>query len=320
MAKCSSCSASGVMLKVDHRGWCIDCLSKRLDFADDYMPTAKRQADELTFAAQARAKGIISSAEESAKEILAKASAEADQCLVRGRLREKEADEAISVAMTVAERNIARLLELSAADFTERARKRAEKALIAAEKAAPAAATCSLMTSATFTKHAREEFIAFDIETTGFHKTADRIVEVGAIRYRNGQRVGDFSSLVNPEMTIPKDAIAVHGITNEMVAASPKIQDILPALMVFFGNIPVVAHNASFDMGFISTALQRHKVSGKIRYYDSLAIARTRLKGLPNHKLPTVSAYLGISTAGHHRAMADCHMVGEAVCMMLNLR
>lgn len=100
----------------------------------------------------------------------------------------------------------------------------------------------------------REEFIAFDLETTGLHPVFSRIIEIGAVRFRgDGTVLESFQQLVDPRCEISAGAAAVNGITGEMVAGQPTIEEVLPCFIDFIGDGPVVmmAHNAGFDMGFL---------------------------------------------------------------------
>src|SRR5690606_32807161 len=93
-------------------------------------------------------------------------------------------------------------------------------------------------------------FIAFDLETTGTLPGVDRIVEIGAVRFVNGEIDGVYSTLVDPQMPMPAGASAVNGITDEMLQGKPKIEELLSSLSEFCGDDILVAHNAAFDTQF----------------------------------------------------------------------
>ncbi len=160
------------------------------------------------------------------------------------------------------------------------------------------------------------EFIALDLETTGLWAAADRIVEIAAVRFREtGETVDTFQSLVNPERPVSPGAYAVHGISDQELAGAPRACDILPELLAFLGDpeyAALVAHNASFDAGFLGTELTRAGLGVPAHaMYDTLALARERLPMLENHRLDTVARHCGLDPAGAHRAMADTLLVKE---------
>ncbi len=121
------------------------------------------------------------------------------------------------------------------------------------------------------------EFIALDLETTGLWAAADRIVEIAAVRFREtGATVDTFESLVNPERLVSLGAYAVHGISDQELAGAPRACDVLPELLAFLGDpeySALVAHNASFDAGFLGSELNRAGlgVPGHA-IYDTLAL------------------------------------------------
>jgi DNA polymerase III epsilon subunit family exonuclease len=160
------------------------------------------------------------------------------------------------------------------------------------------------------------DYVALDLETTGLLASSDRIVELGAVRFDGkGRETGRFERLVNPGRRMPRAAHQVHGIGDEDLVDAPPIGEVLPAFMAFLGDpggTRLLAHNASFDAGFLGTELARcghpecrHEVT------DTLALARRRLVRLSNHRLDTLSASLGLSGHGSHRALADSLRVKE---------
>lgn len=148
--------------------------------------------------------------------------------------------------------------------------------------------------------------VALDLETTGLSPATDRIVEVAAVSWQNGREDGAFSTLVNPEISIPAAATAVHGITNTMVKDAPTLGEILPAFMEFCQADGVVAHNAKFDIGFLRHACARYDVPlFTSPVIDSIAVARRRLLGVPNFRLETLKQHLGFGRTQSHRALDD---------------
>lgn len=149
-------------------------------------------------------------------------------------------------------------------------------------------------------------FIAFDLETTGTLPGVDRIVEVGAVRFVNGEVDAVFSTLVDPERPIPEDASRVNGITDDMVVGKPKIEELLLPLAEFCGDDIMVAHNAAFDFQFLLADFKRHECgtpSGLV--LCSYLLAKKMFPGLANYKLSTLVQHLTIPAAGFHRAEED---------------
>lgn len=149
-------------------------------------------------------------------------------------------------------------------------------------------------------------FVALDLETTGARAGLGKITEVGAVRIEGFQQVRRFGTLVNPMRPIPPMITQITGISQEMVADAPRIEEVLPELMEFLENAVVVAHNAPFDVGFLNYELQR--LSGRRLgegAVDTLPLARALAPGLPNYKLQTVAEALGAPVSAYHRALAD---------------
>lgn len=154
-------------------------------------------------------------------------------------------------------------------------------------------------------------FVSFDLETTGFVAGSDRIVEIGAVRYIDGEPEAIFSTLINPEREIPLGASQVNGITSEMCAGKPTIDKILAPFADFCGNDPLVAHNANFDFQFLLSDIVRLEAPApKGVVLDTCNIARKMMPGLPNYKLGTLVQHLNIPSTQFHRAEEDAHYCG----------
>ncbi|MFH0917246.1 MAG: exonuclease domain-containing protein [bacterium] len=155
-------------------------------------------------------------------------------------------------------------------------------------------------------------FVALDLETTGARAGASKITEIGAVRLEGFREAKHFSTLVNPMRPIPRMITQITGITQEMVADAPRIEDVIPALLEFLEGAVVVAHNAPFDVGFLNYELRRLKGrqlgDGAI---DTLPMARALAPGLPNYRLHTVAEALGAPVAACHRALADAQAAGH---------
>ncbi|HEX7674527.1 MAG TPA: 3'-5' exonuclease [Bdellovibrio sp.] len=161
-------------------------------------------------------------------------------------------------------------------------------------------------------------FIAFDFETTGTVPGVDQIVEIGAVRFVNGEPEAVFSTLVDPLRPIPPGASNVNGIFDHMVKGKPTIDTLLESFAEFCGDDVMVAHNAPFDAQFLTADIKKHESSApKGLVLDSLPIARKVFPGLPNYKLGTLVQHLKIPTAEFHRAEADATYLGHMFTAMV---
>jgi DNA polymerase-3 subunit epsilon len=149
-------------------------------------------------------------------------------------------------------------------------------------------------------------FIAFDLETTGIMPGVDRIVEIGAVRFINGEVDAVFSTLVDPGISIPAGASAVNGITDDMVVGKPKVEECLNGLTAFCADDILVAHNAAFDTAFLLSDYKKFEVrTPRGLILDSYPMAKKIFPGLANYKLGTLVQHLQIDAKGFHRAEAD---------------
>ena len=152
------------------------------------------------------------------------------------------------------------------------------------------------------------EFAVVDVETTGWSPADARITEIGAVRMRAGRVLGEFTTLVNPGVPVPGDIEALTGITSQMVAAAPQPGDVLPALLSFAGGRVLTAHNAPFDLGFLTSACGDCGLRWPdFTVLDTVTVARQVLgEGeVPDCKLSTLASFFGASTMPCHRALAD---------------
>lgn len=150
-------------------------------------------------------------------------------------------------------------------------------------------------------------FCVVDLETTGGAET-DMITEVGAVKVRGGQVLGEFQSLVNPRSHIPPLIAVLTGITNQMVAQAPPLTEVLPAFLAFAEGTVLVAHNAPFDVGFLRracTALEYPFPRWPV--VDTAALARSILlrDEVRNCKLGTLAAHFRTTVTPNHRALTD---------------
>ncbi len=157
------------------------------------------------------------------------------------------------------------------------------------------------------------EFCVLDLETTGGSSEFEAITEIGAVKYRGGEEIGRFATLVNPQRAIPSFITVLTGITDSMVASAPTIDETLEPLLEFIGDSVLVAHNARFDVGFVNAALVRagrERLSNRV--LDTVGLAR-RLVGadVDNCKLATLAASLGLAHQPSHRAINDVLATGD---------
>ncbi|WP_300408074.1 PolC-type DNA polymerase III [Lagierella sp.] len=150
-----------------------------------------------------------------------------------------------------------------------------------------------------------DSFVVFDIETTGFSKVRDRIIEIGAVKVKDGKIVDEFNQLINPNVQLPQKIIEITNITDSMLIDKPTIDKVLPEFMDFVSDATLVAHNAEFDIGFIRENCKREKIEFVNAYLDTLALCRGVFPNLKNHKLDTISKHLNVSLENHHRACDD---------------
>lgn len=153
-----------------------------------------------------------------------------------------------------------------------------------------------------------KDYTVLDLETTSCFVSDTEIVEISAIKVRNGVVIDTFDTLVNPGCHIPAAATAVNHITDDMVKDAPYIVDVIEDLLRFLGDDVIVGYNCSrFDVNIIydvaEVLLNEHLTND---YFDLLDVARRVLPELENRKLETISKYFGLDTEGEHRALKDC--------------
>ncbi len=157
----------------------------------------------------------------------------------------------------------------------------------------------------------QDTFIVFDIETTGFSFMEDRITEIGAVKIQGGDIVDRYSQLINPQRSIPEKVTALTGITEDMVADKPTLDQVLPYFMSFVGDGVLVAHNAKFDVSFIRYACDQQGIPFNPTVVDTLSLSRMLLTGIKRHKLNLVAKHLGIELLDHHRAVHDAEATAK---------
>lgn len=158
------------------------------------------------------------------------------------------------------------------------------------------------------------DFCAIDLETTGVNPAFNKIVEIGAVKFRLDGSTDSFHSLVNPCVPMPENVIKIHGITDSMVENSPVIEDILGEFSDFIKDTVLVIQNPRFDLSFIDRAFKTHGINCQPLWaLDTVRLAKRYFTGLPNHKLSTLADHLGLDCK-KHRALDDA-----IVCMKVFL-
>lgn len=161
--------------------------------------------------------------------------------------------------------------------------------------------------------------IVFDIETTGLSARRDRITEIGAVRLRGGEVVERFCTFVNPERRLTAEITKLTGITDRDLQGAPSERDALRAFYDFCGDTQVlVAHNASFDTGFIRAAAARHKMPYGFVAVDTVVLAQSLCPGIKNHRLNTVAEFLGLPPFNHHRAADDAGVLAKIYAVFVD--
>ena len=155
-----------------------------------------------------------------------------------------------------------------------------------------------------------KDYVVFDLETTGISVMHDEVIEISAVKVADGKVIDEFTTLVNPGMSIPDEASSVNGIYDNMVADAPNFETALADFLQFIGNSILVGHNiASFDMKFITRDADKYwGLKIKNNYVDTLRLARAYLPQLGKYKLVDLASHYGISSDGAHRALNDCRM------------
>ncbi|MGL5437396.1 MAG: exonuclease domain-containing protein [Lachnospiraceae bacterium] len=154
------------------------------------------------------------------------------------------------------------------------------------------------------------DYVVFDLETTGLSPIKDEIIELSALLVKNGSVTDTFSTLINPDRSIPASASRINGITNDMVAGAPSIRTVMSDFLVFSQSQILVGHNIkSFDLKFINCASEQlFGTTIDNDYIDTLYMSRSFLPKLRSHKLVDISAHFNINSEGAHRALNDCIM------------
>lgn len=154
-------------------------------------------------------------------------------------------------------------------------------------------------------------YVVFDVETTGLSAVYDTIIELAAVRIHKGEIIDKFESFANPHQPLSDTIINLTGITDDMLVDAPEVDEVLRDFIKWIGDDILVAHNATFDIGFINQGIERIDL-GKLTnpIIDTLELARFLLPQLKNHRLNTLCKHLDIELTQHHRAIYDTEATG----------
>ena len=155
-----------------------------------------------------------------------------------------------------------------------------------------------------------EEFVAFDLETTGLNSREDKIIEIGAVVMKDGKEIDRFQTFVDPHQKLENVTTELTGITDAMLKGAPAIEEILPKFIEFVGDRVLVAHNADFDTGFIQFACKNQNLPYNFTSVDTLALSMVLMTQLKRYKLNLVADALNLPEFNHHRAADDAVTCG----------
>jgi len=163
------------------------------------------------------------------------------------------------------------------------------------------------------------EFVAIDVETTGLRPVNQRVIQIGAVRFRDGLEVGRFATLVNPHKRIPKAIIALTGIHDADLADQPEFEAIADELVSFVGASVLAGHNVGFDLGFLDAELRR---AGRQPFanerIDTVGLAMKLLPSVRKPSLDRVAKALGIPSRDLHRADVDAELCGKVAILLVD--
>lgn len=154
-------------------------------------------------------------------------------------------------------------------------------------------------------------FVVFDIETTGFSAKFDEIIEIAGVKVENGRMTERFSKFIRPERAIPPHITELTRITNEMVENAEPVSVVLKEFLDFCQDCTLVAHNATFDTGFLKKFCEKLNYSFDFCYIDTVGLSRRLVKKIKRHKLNNVAKALGFTFEGHHRAINDAEITAK---------
>ncbi|MGN0328287.1 MAG: PolC-type DNA polymerase III [Lachnospira sp.] len=176
--------------------------------------------------------------------------------------------------------------------------------------------TKQIVTNAKGQSFKDDTFVVFDLETTGFSALVDKIIEIGAVKVKNGEIIDRFSTFVNPKVPISFRIENLTGISDSMVMDSPVIDEVLPEFLEFCKGCVLVAHNAEFDTSFIIHNAETLGLDVEFTYIDTVLLSQFLIPNLHNYKLDTLTKHLNVVLENHHRAVDDAE---ATACIYIKL-
>ncbi|HLR72170.1 MAG TPA: PolC-type DNA polymerase III, partial [Pseudogracilibacillus sp.] len=156
-----------------------------------------------------------------------------------------------------------------------------------------------------------QTYVVFDVETTGLSSAFDVIIEIAGVKLKNGEVIDQFESFANPHQKLSDKITSITGITDDMLVGAPDVDDVLQQFHDWVGDSILVAHNATFDIGFLNQGYAKINVPKIINpIIDTLELARFLLPNLGNHRLNTLCKYFDVELTQHHRAIYDAEATG----------
>ena len=155
-----------------------------------------------------------------------------------------------------------------------------------------------------------EEYVAFDLETTGLSSLHDTIIEIGAAIMKGNEVLSTFQTFVDPHRPLQPKIVDLTGINDQMLAGQPDISEAMPKFLEYVGNRPLCAHNADFDIGFVTAACEKLGLPFHPTYVDTLILAQNLMPELGKYKLNIVADALSLPDFNHHRASDDAITCG----------
>lgn len=156
-----------------------------------------------------------------------------------------------------------------------------------------------------------KDYVCIDLETSGIRAKWDKIIEIGAVKVRNGIVVDKFEQLINPGVELSERIIDLTKITDDMLCDKPEIEEIMPKLIEFIGDDILLGHNIAFDYNFLKQNAVNVGITFEKEGIDTLKIARKTLKGLESRGLEYLCNYFGIIDENHHRALNDAQVTSK---------
>ena len=164
------------------------------------------------------------------------------------------------------------------------------------------------------------DFVVLDVEAIGAKGLPARIIELGAYYVRSGKIIGEYQSLIDPGVPLPRFIAALTGISDEMLKGAPKFAEIVDAWLDFAGDAVLVAHNSQFDLALLNREIGRVFPGCRMRNAElcTVKLARRMIRDLDNHNLDALAEHFGLEIAERHRAASDARATAELFLRLLD--